>query len=127
MIRQGAIYWLENCPPLDGQDTKRRPVIVITPSAILKNPTSILVVVAVSTKRSRGDRRDEVLLPNRTQNRQTTTGLAEPCWAVVRWSLALRDRSRLGDRIGFVSGQSLTQILIAFEEFIAQSGAPRKI
>jgi len=82
-IRQGQIYWFKGCEPLDGNEEKDRPVIVLSPNQLLKRPNSVLVVACTTHPRPRDIPRFEVpsrkILP--------ATGLSKTCWAVPRWYL----------------------------------------
>jgi mRNA-degrading endonuclease toxin of MazEF toxin-antitoxin module len=111
-IRQGAIYWIDDCPPLDGETAKRRPVIVLSPKSELQMGGAV-AVVACSASVTEGQNPDRIPLPNLQDNPRAKTGLPRPCWAVPRWLLAVDDRSRLVDKAGYVSGPLLTRIIEA--------------
>jgi hypothetical protein len=83
--RTGEIFWLENCPPLDGREAKRRPVVflgVIKPA----DPHSPFLVAAISHTASTLDRDpDMIRLPDLQQSPQVKTGLSKPSWVLPRW------------------------------------------
>lgn len=108
-IRQGAIYWLDDCPPLEGDQQKRRPVVVIDSSEALRRNKPEVLVVAVSSTAMNADR---VPLPTRDRDQRATSGLDRPSWAVPAWYLAVR-RDHLRDHAGHVSGALLTRIVAA--------------
>lgn len=47
-IRTGDIFWLDGCEPLHGDVAKRRPVVVVTPTALIEASTAVLVVACTS-------------------------------------------------------------------------------
>ncbi len=108
-IRVGQVYWLDDCPSLDDDNIKQRPVVVIHVHSSGK-----VLVVAVTTK-PRPSEHDQVKLPNRRDNPRTTSGLADPCWAVPRWFFPI-EPNRLMDCCGYVSGRVLHDILTAVAE-----------
>lgn len=112
-IRQGQVYWIDDCPPLDGDEAKRRPVVVVSPTSEIRRDLRPVIVVAVSTT-ALERYRDRVRLPNRQDNPNTTSGLPRRCWAIPDWWL-LVDRVRLGHPCGFISGVTLRNLLLAFE------------
>jgi mRNA-degrading endonuclease toxin of MazEF toxin-antitoxin module len=91
-IRHGQVYWLDDCPPLDGQDEKTRP----------------------------GDDTDAVRLPSEADTPQCRTGLTRPCWAIPRWFLPV-EKQRLGEPVGYVSGQRLRELTAAVLKRIAEA------
>ena len=48
-MRQGDIFWLDGCRPLEGDVAKRRPVIVVTPAELLEAVPEVLVVACTSS------------------------------------------------------------------------------
>jgi len=77
--RTGQIFWLDGCPPLEGDIAKRRPVIVISPPDRLKTDAPVLVVAtSTSVLESEADR---IKLPSLADQPQTKTGLPKSCWA----------------------------------------------
>lgn len=113
VIRQGGIYLLENCQPLDGGFPKARPVIVVDDAATLKNMESLVVVIPCSTKVMSSEK-DRVEMPTRANQPQCRTGLTEFCWAVPRWFMAA-NRSDLNRYIGHVGGEKLKRIVAAYQ------------
>ena len=61
-IRLGSIYWLKNCEPLDDDNTKDRPVVVVDYPDSALDSEELIIVVACSTKKrdSEPDRFDFV-------------------------------------------------------------------
>ncbi|MBL9030345.1 MAG: type II toxin-antitoxin system PemK/MazF family toxin [Phycisphaerae bacterium] len=106
-VRQGAIFWLDDCPPLEGDRQKRRPVVVVDAPEVLRRNQSDVLVVAISSTAMNADR---VRLPTRDREPRATTGLARPSWVVPGWYLAVQ-RDRLRDRAGHVSGALLRRIV----------------
>lgn len=109
-VRQGDIYWLDDCPPLRGDVAKRRPVVVIapTPHAAIAEE---LLVVACTSKVLPSDT-DAIELPSREQTPQTRSGLTRRTWAVPRWWLPVR-RERLTNYAGFIRGDLLKRLIAA--------------
>ena len=102
-IRLGQIYWVEGIPPLDGDSAKRRPVVVLSPTEMINNDdTSILVVAVTTTPRDP----DKIKLPNLAENSETTTSLPEVCWVIPRWYLH-RSADKLTDYSGYLKGAKL--------------------
>ena len=118
-IRQGDIFWLNDCPPLAGHVAKRRPVIVISPPGELEAPALVLVVATSSS--ALANEADRIALPNRQEEPQTKTGLPRACWAVPRWYL-LVGHERLTERIGFLRGSLLTRLLTAVDRRMKSDG-----
>ena len=48
-IRQGDIYWLDDCAPLRGDRAKRRPVVVVSATAAVETMPEVLAVACTST------------------------------------------------------------------------------
>jgi mRNA-degrading endonuclease toxin of MazEF toxin-antitoxin module len=117
-IRQGDIFWLDECPPLEGEQTKRRPVIVVSPPEMLKGVGPVLVVATSTTVLV--SEMDRVALPNKQNEPQTKSGLPRPCWAVPRWFL-LVERTRLTEYAGYVTGDLLRRLTAAVEKRIAEA------
>ena len=111
-IRQGDIFWLDGCRPLQGEVAKRRPVIVVTPTEMAEAMTEVLVV-ACTTSVLASDK-TAIELPNRDQTPQTKTGLSRRTWAIPRWLLPVQ-RDLLTDYIGYLSGATLRRLLAAIE------------
>jgi mRNA-degrading endonuclease toxin of MazEF toxin-antitoxin module len=98
-LRTGDIYWLDDCPPLEGDFAKRRPVIVVSPPDRVKGEIIVLVVATSTTVLA--SETDRIALPNLQDEPQTKSRLPKRCWAVPRWYLAVR-RETLRDYIGYV-------------------------
>ena len=105
-IEQGRTYYLKNCPPLDDDNVKNRPVIVIDDPATLKGGGRVMVL-AFSTK-DRGESGQVFVAPT------PTNGLKKPSWAIPRWYF-LVNRSQLNEPKGRITGKLLTDILLAYE------------
>jgi mRNA-degrading endonuclease toxin of MazEF toxin-antitoxin module len=82
-IRQGQIYWLDDCVPLDGNVDKSRPVVVISTPEQIKAGVVVLVAACTTHPRPKDPRRFKIV--DRTVN--PTTGLSKTCWALPRWYL----------------------------------------
>jgi mRNA-degrading endonuclease toxin of MazEF toxin-antitoxin module len=109
-IRQGQIYWLDDCEPLEGDTEKDRPVIVLSSPAMLRaSKTDPVLVVACSTHpRKRDVPRFE--LP--TRHEDSETGLPKKCWAIARWYLPI-NRFRLTTVTGKCPEPLFNESLIA--------------
>lgn len=109
-IRQGDIFWLDECEPLHGEVAKRRPVVVISSDeAIAANPDALVVACTSSALPSDTT---AVELPSRERTPQARTGLTRRTWAIPRWLVPVEQRV-LTDRIGFLSGLPLQRLLVA--------------
>ena len=109
-IKQGDIFWLDNCRPLHGELAKRRPVIVVSPKEIIERSDEVLTVACTSTVYSSDT--TVVELPSRERTPQTKTGLTRRTWAVPAWLLPVQ-RDLLTDHIGRISGATLRKLLDA--------------
>jgi mRNA-degrading endonuclease toxin of MazEF toxin-antitoxin module len=110
-IRTGHVYWLENCEPLDDENVKDRPVVVVDdPKSLAKGGR--VVIVACSTKDRRSEP-DKVKLPDRSTIPQTKSGLKHPTWAIPRWHFPV-ERDRLREYKGHLTGNVLRQVLEAY-------------
>lgn len=118
VIRQGAIHILEQCPPLHGESQKDRPVVVV---AVEASKLEVLIVAVSSTVGP--SVADRIALPDRSSQPQTTSGLSKPSWAVPEWYLYIPP-SRLGEKIGYVSGGKLREIVKAVQVHIAAGRPP---
>jgi len=105
-IEQGRTYYLKDCPPLDDDNTKDRPVIVVDDPPTIRAGGRVMVL-AFST-RDRGEPRQVFVAPT------ATNGLKKPSSAVPRWYF-LVDRSQLDEHKGRITGKQLTDILLAYE------------
>jgi mRNA-degrading endonuclease toxin of MazEF toxin-antitoxin module len=109
-IRQGDIYWLDDCEPLHGDTAKRRPVVVVSPdAAIAANPE---VIVVACTSSALPSDVSAIELPNRQRTPQAKTGLTRRTWAIPGWLVPVSKRL-LSDRIGFVPAATLRKLLEA--------------
>jgi mRNA-degrading endonuclease toxin of MazEF toxin-antitoxin module len=107
-IRQGDIYWIENCPSPRGDNPKGRPVVIITPDPLIEAGADLLAV-ACSTS-TYGEDPAGVPLPNSQTEPQTKSGLTSPCSAVTDWIVPVA-RSSCGKRVGYIWGKVLADIL----------------
>jgi mRNA-degrading endonuclease toxin of MazEF toxin-antitoxin module len=107
--KHGMIVWWDDCPPLDGDDEKRRPVIVVNPNL----GSEFLYVMPTSC--TAGPReRDAIPLPTQ-QDHQCTTGLPRPCCAIPRWFLKMPHTVFAEcDYCGYLTGRKLQEVLAAF-------------
>lgn len=113
-LRQGEVYWVEDCPPLDGEDVKPRPVIVLSPVEVLRdNPAHVLVVASSSTDCDPKNH-DRIPLPNHEENSVCTSGLPRRCCAVPRWYLMI-ERTKLQNPQGYISGAVLRRVKFAVD------------
>lgn len=110
-IRQGDIYWLDDCAPLRGDRAKRRPVVVVSPTAVVETMPEVLTVACTSTAYP-ADVTAAIELPSRERTPQTRTGLARRTWAVPAWVVPVR-REDLTDYVGYLSGATLRKLLEA--------------
>lgn len=117
VLRQGEIYWVIDCPPLDGSAAMPHAVIVLNPTEQLRDmsqPVRVMVVSSSVKPVGEGD----IPLPNSQTDARCSTGLTKPCWAVARWVLRINDRSRLGRRAGYVSGSTLRRIITSYASIV---------
>lgn len=110
-IRQGSIYWLRNCEPLDDDNAKDRPVIVVDDPESLK-VSDYVIVVACSTKKREAEY-DQIQLPDRGSIPQTKSGLDKLCWAIPRWRIPVH-RDRLTEYKGHLTGKVLKSVVAAY-------------
>lgn len=110
-IRQGDIFWIDECPALDGGEEKRRPVVVVVPPVSRVGDMSVVVAVSSTVSPSDGTR---IELPNRTEMPGTKSGLTRPCWVVPRWYLRV-ERGRLisANWCGYLTGAKLKEVVVA--------------
>ena len=109
-IRQGDIFWLDDCEPLHGDVAKRRPVVVVSPDEVIAaNPDALVVACTSSALPSDAT---AIELPSRERTPQAKTGLTRRTWAIPAWLVPVEQRL-LTDRIGFVSGRTLQRLLAA--------------
>lgn len=102
-VQPGEIYWLTDCPPIDGEEVKTRPVLIF---ALHDTDSSKVLVLPISSSTRDKDRVD---IPNSaTDPRQTRTTLKNQCWAIPR-RLMVTEVSRLGDYAGVISRGRMTQ------------------
>ena len=110
-IRQGSIYWLKDCDPLDDDNTKDRPVVVVEDAATLK--ISQFVMVIACTTKSRSSEYDQIQRPDRGSIPQTKSGLDKVCWAILRWGMPVH-RDRLVEYKGHLTGKVLRAVIRAY-------------
>jgi mRNA-degrading endonuclease toxin of MazEF toxin-antitoxin module len=113
-VKIGLIVWLDDCPPLDGINEKKRPVIVVR---VLPG-SSRTAVIAVCVSTTSGHREpDSVALPNKAEQPQCRTGLPRPCHAIPRWFLAIdKERIERSQFCGHLSGTKLREVIAAYLE-----------
>jgi len=107
-IRQGDIFWLDECPPLQGDVAKTRPVVVVSPTELVEMRPNVIVVACTSSVLPSD--KTAVELPSRERTPQTKSGLSRRTWAIPRWLLPVR-REFLVDYIGRISGPTLRRVL----------------
>jgi mRNA-degrading endonuclease toxin of MazEF toxin-antitoxin module len=110
-IRQGSVYWLKDCKPLDDENVKDRPVVVVDDYSSISADGPI-IVVACSTK-CRDSEPDKIRLPDRGRIPQTKSGLSAPSWAIPRWNFPV-ERSRLTEYKGHLTGSVLKAVIAAY-------------
>ena len=120
-LRQGGIYHLKKCPPLDGGEPKDRPVIIVDDKATLDALEPTVVVVACSTTVQSEDA-DLIEMPNSSNQPQCRTGLNKASWAVPRWFLVV-DRARLDNYLGCIGGEKLKSIVRAYHIRLHEAGS----
>jgi len=118
-LRMGEVFWLINCPALDDEGTKTRPVVILTPNHSVENELEPFIVVACTTRFS-PNHLDAILLPNAATHPQTTSGLSRATWAIPKWYLPTT-RQRLGRCIGSISGSTLKKVVLAVEARMGES------
>jgi mRNA-degrading endonuclease toxin of MazEF toxin-antitoxin module len=117
-VRQGDIFWLDDCRPLHGDTAKRRPVVVVSPNDSIEKLPEVLAVACTSTIYPSD--KTAIELPSRERIPQTRTGLNRRTWAVPQW-LVLVERELLRDYVGHLSGATLRRLL---EAIATSSGGP---
>jgi mRNA-degrading endonuclease toxin of MazEF toxin-antitoxin module len=106
----GLIVWLDDCPPLDDDKDKRRPIIVVDPNAA----EGVAIVVCCSATAGPKES-DSVPLPNLAETPQCRTGLPRPCAAIPRWYLAIEhEKLKRCEYCGSLGGKALKQVLTAY-------------
>lgn len=116
-LRMGQIFWLRDCPALEGEGVKDRPVILIVPPGV---DDVVLVVVACTTRFS-PNHADAVEIPNAQTHPRSTSGLRRHTWAIPKWYFPVRVE-RLGEQIGSISGNILKRVALAVEARMRASG-----
>lgn len=117
VLRQGEIYWVMDCPPLDGSVAGPHAVVVLNPTVQLRDMSqSVRVMVVSSSVKPVGEW--DIPLPNSQTDARCSTGLTKPCWAVARWVLRINDRSKLGRRAGYVGGPTLSKIITSYATIV---------
>lgn len=109
--KRGLIVWWDNCPPLDDDRDKRRPIIVVEP--VTPKASKAIVVACSATACPREP--DSVPLPNLKEQQNCLTGLPRPCCAVPRWFLEI-DYATLAkcEYCGSLGGRKLHDVLEAY-------------
>ncbi len=115
----GHIYWFDNCPPLDGVERKRRPIVIVVCEDESSAPLNPLFAVGITTHPT--DHYDRLQLPSLRDDPLTSTGLPEPCFALPRWLLVVyRDELLPANFIGELRGVLLYRLLEAVEARLDQ-------
>jgi mRNA-degrading endonuclease toxin of MazEF toxin-antitoxin module len=109
---------LDDCPPLQGDVPKRRPVVVITPTQVAGTADELIVVACTSTILPSDT--EAIELPDRGRTPQTHSGLTRRTWAVPRWWLPV-PRERLTNYAGFIRGELLRRVVAAVVAHMEQS------
>lgn len=108
----GHMYWYDRCPPLDGVDIKRRPVVVVVCEDAEGQPFDPMDVIGITTDPS--DDHDRIWIPNQRDDRLARTGIQTTCFALPRWSLLVyRNELVSANYIGTLSGVLLYRLLEA--------------
>jgi mRNA-degrading endonuclease toxin of MazEF toxin-antitoxin module len=108
----GDVFWVDDFPPLDGNQLGRHPVIVVDDPVALNSGCPEVLVVGVTTTTC--DDHDQIELPNEADHPGTTTGLPQQCCALPRWFVPV-ERARLRDRAGHLPRATLERLLSAIE------------
>ncbi len=103
--RTGEAYWINDCPPLDGFETKRRPAVFLDLGEIVPDPTALLVFVCATTDDEIDQDVDEDAI-------WVAHGLPRPCWVMPRWVVEVRP-DMVGEHAGRLCEPQLTQLLEA--------------
>lgn len=106
-FNQADIYWLTDCDPLDDDNTKDRPVIVLQKLSFNRSSRPVLVV-ACSTRPRKNEM--DFRLPDRREDPRT--GLSRECWAIPRWYLHVNPH-RLNERSGRCPDELFNDLLEA--------------
>ncbi|MBL8758948.1 MAG: type II toxin-antitoxin system PemK/MazF family toxin [Phycisphaerae bacterium] len=128
-VREGQIFWLADCPSLEGDVMKTRPIVVIHPQPFIDRGDDPLMAIAISTSVTLASSPDRVKVPNRQENPGCSTNLPVPCWAVPKWHILVQ-RAHLIDRAGYANGRLLKRVRDAAMARLAQEDAqdrPRSI
>jgi len=105
------IFWWDNCPPLDRDNEKRRPIIIVEPGF----PSQAVAIVVCASCTAGRRETDSVKLPNKSDQPQCRTGLPRPCDAIPRWFLPI-DHATLArcEFCGRLGGPALQKLLAAY-------------
>ena len=115
--RMGEIFWLRDCPALEGEGVKDRPVVVIVPPG----RDDVMIVVVACTTRYSPNHEDAVELPNAQTHPRFTSGLQRHTWAIPKWYFAVKIE-RLGGFVGNISGATLKRVALAVEARMKEPG-----
>jgi mRNA-degrading endonuclease toxin of MazEF toxin-antitoxin module len=113
-IKQGAIFWLDDCPTLEGDVLKRRPVVVIAPPQMLATEIAVVPVVACTTTHNPRTDPDAIELPGLDRNPGCSTGLKTRSWLIPRWLVPV-PREKLTFQCGYISRKLLHRAVQAIE------------
>ncbi len=122
-IRHGLIVWFDDCPALDDDGVKRRPVVGVDPDVPLADPPDDRVAIVVACSASYGpDETDGVEMPNLATQPQATTGLPNVCWAIPRWFLPVTHETlRRCDYAGTLGGTKLRRLMQNYLDRLAST------
>lgn len=122
-IRQGAIFWLTDCPPLHGREEKTRPVVVVSTKEQLGNQALPILLVAGTTTPGRDDAMLLIELPSTPQSK---TGLRQRTWVIPEWALVTtREQLCACEKSGFVANPLMARIMKAFLDAAEAGATPR--
>ena len=123
--RQGEVFWLADCPPMDGDRAKGRPVVLIDELGAIRDPRvdRLLCVLVTSSASLPGQDDDAVQLPSKATHPCCTSGLTKRSWALPRWFVPVKRRA-LTDLLGYVSGDVLNSLRLAVEARQARQARP---
>jgi mRNA-degrading endonuclease toxin of MazEF toxin-antitoxin module len=111
-IEPGQIYWLNDCPPLDGTRRERRPVIVVFVDDDDGNAMDRVIIVPTTTHPTRDP--DRIVIAGLDQNPDSPTGLPKTCIALPRWFFPV-ERDHLWELMGRLPAPLLQRLEEAVE------------
>lgn len=96
-------------------------MVVVEDPQTLKAGGPVTVVACSTTIRE--SETDRIRLPSKADTPICRTGLTKPCWAVPRWFLVV-ERDRLTDYKGYVGGQKLRELIVAYLKRESEASTP---